>query len=331
MTQFLRQANTATKYVVSGVVFVVCVAKTRPGTSVLPAYYLLCSLGLAACVKGLKRLFRQPRPLARASVVAASSSSSPKVVIGGGEGRDGDNSAVAASSASDTDSADERDKRSAADDDADDDDLGMPSSHAAMLSYFSWTGVLSLFLHDALGLYSRAVAGLFRMFLPLVQLLADGLDAFAMLGNEGAAKLDLLAGGGGGGAMAHHDALAYSVLLVVLSTTLVLLGMVGSQLRVWNGDHSVAQALAGYLIGFFWASGSLVALVKVWRVDDAPMPVQWAWTTVAAVLGAIAGFLILRKKARRRGSPSSQPSGRVRERDDSRAAAARRADHAKAH
>ena len=63
MILLLRKINNAVKYIVCFIVFIICVTRTRPGDlGVLPAYYLIASLLLAAVVKILKKVLKQPRP-----------------------------------------------------------------------------------------------------------------------------------------------------------------------------------------------------------------------------------------------------------------------------
>lgn len=312
--RFVRKLNTAVKYIVSALMFVLCVTRTRPGTSVLPAYYLIASILLGVLVKLLKRLLNQPRP-----GIAAPSSGGGAAPAGIFTGEEAKRHSVKKDNKHASDDDDEG--SSGGDEDGSvvetrsivtpgaktreaflateiDDDAGMPSSHGAMLAFFSWAAIAGLCIYDALGLFSRALAGLFAMIFPLVQSLADHPLVLALLGRNAEARIDLLAASNGGGRAA--DAFAVGVALICAWSALLALGAGGAALRVVSGDHTVEQVVVGYLVGFFWCCLSVALEIKYFQVNRASLQAQWAWTAAGVVFGAVAAYYILLTRKRRR-------------------------------
>lgn len=293
MTIFLRTVNNAVKYFVVAVVFIICVTRTYPGDpGVLPAYYLISSLLLAATAKILKRILKQPRPDPESCEYhhpkKFTANTTPSGIVVGGNNKEED---------SKTQEEGEEAEEARKEEEEDDDDHGMPSSHSAMVSYFSWTANFALFVNDAFKLTSRAWSGLFGVFLPLMQLMFEGsglIDLF--LSQQRKSELDILSSSN----TRHSEALSFVVILLCLTSTLFLAGVFGAQLRVWNGDHTVGQALVGYILGFLWACASVALEVKVFKVNSQSLQVQGVWMGTAIVLGLIGAFLILRNKNKNR-------------------------------
>lgn len=314
---FIRTINTAIKYVVSGIMFVVCVTRTVPGWSILPAYFLVASILLGMFVKVLKRWTNHPRPgivaLASSSPLASSGGGGlvapMSIVSGDSVGSSKKNNKHASDSSGDDDNENEQQtlrqqqQRSVGADakrsfNEIDDDMGMPSSHSAMLAFFSWAAICGLCIYDALGLFSRAVAGVAAAFLPLIQAFVDSPILRLLVGQKGQAELDLLAQSRGGGRGA--DAFAFAMIIIMCCVALLCFGAMGAMLRVWNGDHTPAQALVGYVIGFLWCMLSVALELKVFSVNSASLTVQWVWTASAVVMGIIAAWYILLTKKQRR-------------------------------
>lgn len=288
MVTFLRTVNNAVKYVVVFIVFVICVTKTYPGDpGILPAYFLIGSLLLAGTVKILKNIFKQPRPEPEQCEYHPKKFASPAtpsdIVIGG-------------TSTDKTAEEEEEEAENDVFDDEEDDDHGMPSSHSAMLSYFSWTANFALVLYDAFHLTSRAWSGLFGVFVPLVQLFFEGNAILGLMNPERQSEIDKLAASN----TRHSEALSFVVILLCLTSTIFLSGVFGAQLRVWNGDHTLAQALVGYVLGFLWACATVALESTVFQVNSQSVNVQWILFGVAIAMGLIGGFLILRKKNKNR-------------------------------
>jgi hypothetical protein len=290
MVTFLRTVNNAVKYIVVFIVFVICVTKTYPGEpGVLPAYFLISSLFLAATVKVLKKILKQPRPEPEQCEYHPKKFAAPvtpsDIVVGGSNN---DKTAQ---------EEDENENEDFDDNEAEEeDDHGMPSSHSAMLSYFSWTANFALVMYDAFRLTSRAWSGLFGVFLPLLQLFFEGNAILGLMNPERQSEIDKLAASN----TRHSEALSFVIILLCLTSTIFLAGVFGSQLRVWNGDHTIAQALVGYILGFFWACATVVLEGKIFQVNSQSVNVQWIWFGMAIILGLIGGFLILRKKNKNR-------------------------------
>jgi hypothetical protein len=174
----------------------------------------------------------------------------------------------------------------------------MPSSHSALLGFFSWLGVFAFFSHDAFGLFSRSLSGVVGVLLPLMELLFDGSVIAGLLTQQQESRYESLLGGA-----AHQrtsESLTFLFIIVMASLTLVVLGMFGASLRVINGDHTGAQALCGYALGFVWACGSVALENKVFDVNAQSLSVQFGWFYSAIILGLVGGWYILIAKKKKR-------------------------------